>query len=278
MKNIMRILVINIFCFVLLFAFSGCKTKPVHSPDPSALLVFKSIEAPDIYKTTLFYDISVKQPGVNKTNYIIEEWTTVINGIKTNNGVNFSSDVSAGEIRLEFDIPALAEEGLPLYDDFTVDLFLDIVVQAKETKMIHANAKALFPYIREPVFSITEIAILKADLVNTRFRVAIKIDNLNPFPVDLSSVEYTLYGNNLLWAEGKESSGIHVPPKNTYRGNLFLIMNFINMKRDLLDQIIRLEDVNYRFTGKAVVSAEIDYLPKFHTDFNLAGYSKVLER
>jgi hypothetical protein len=55
-------------------------------------------------------------------------------------------------------------------------------------------------------------------------------------------------------------------------------MNFINMERSLLNQIINLVDVNYRFTGKTQVSTGIDYLPNFSTGFDLSGYSKVLEK
>jgi hypothetical protein len=55
-------------------------------------------------------------------------------------------------------------------------------------------------------------------------------------------------------------------------------MNFINMERRLLDQIINLVDVNYHFIGKAQVSTGIDYFPKFNTGFDLSGYSKVLEK
>ena len=54
-------------------------------------------------------------------------------------------------------------------------------------------------------------------------------------------------------------------------------MNFINMKRDLLDQVINLEDVNYRFTGEAKVITGVEYLPGFSTGFDLSGYSEVLE-
>ena len=136
---------------------------------------------------------------------------------------------------------------------------------------------AAFPGVRPPEFSITAIAILKAELINTRFRVGLKIDNPNPFPVDLSAFAYELYGNGRLWADGTEKNVFQVKGNSSLEGSMFLIMNFINMKRDLLDQIIRLEDVNYRFAGEVQVGTGVDYLPEFITGFDLSGYSQVLE-
>ena len=136
----------------------------------------------------------------------------------------------------------------------------------------------IIPEVQEPVFNITSIAILKAELVNTRFRVGLKIDNPNHFPLELSAFRYALYGNGLLWANGLERNVLIVPPNASLTGDVFLIMNFIDMNRSLLDQIIRLENVNYRFTGEVLVSAEPDFLPEFKSSFDLSGYSEVLER
>jgi len=267
------------FCFAFIVILLGCKTPPVQFSDPSAALSFESIEAQNVSKIFINYDLSVKQPGIEYADFIIEEWNAIINDKEIKNGVKLIPDIPASKVRLEFDIPLLIEEGVPLEDDFTVDLTLNISMQGKDTSVkMQVKEKTVFPFIREPVFTITEIAILRDDLINTRFRVAIKIDNQNPFPVALSSLEYELYGNNLLWAEGRERNAINVPEKSSYQGNIFLTMNFINMRRDLLDQIIRLDDVNYRFRGKALVSTEVEYLPGFTTDFSLSGFSKVLDK
>jgi LEA14-like dessication related protein len=95
--------------------------------------------------------------------------------------------------------------------------------------------------------------------------------------VTLSSFNYELYGNGLLWADGTEINVLQIPEKSSAGTDLFLMMNFINMRRDLLDQIIRLQNVNYRFTGNARVSTGVDYLPVFNTVFDLSGYSPVLD-
>ena len=48
------------------------------------------------------------------------------------------------------------------------------------------------PELLEPVFSIASIAILQAELVNTRFKVRLRIDNPNSVPLELSSFNYEL--------------------------------------------------------------------------------------
>jgi hypothetical protein len=51
----------------------------------------------------------------------------------------------------------------------------------------------------------------------------------------------------------------------------------MGMKRDLLDQVIAFQNVRYRFTGEALVTTGIEYLPKFPSGFDLSGYSEVFE-
>ncbi|MCL2233127.1 MAG: LEA type 2 family protein, partial [Treponema sp.] len=104
------------------------------------------------------------------------------------------------------------------------------------------------------------------------------IDNPNAFPVVLSSFDYELYGNGRFWAEGTERNLIQIPAKSSVEGNIFLIMNFMGMRRTLLDQIINLVDVNYRFTGEVQVSTGVDFLPTFVTAFDISGFSQVLEQ
>ena len=220
--------------------------------------------------------------------FTMEGWKIIVNDMDIGNeGASLSFpdtfDAEPGireiPIRLELDIPALIDAGVPVRDDFTVELILNLLHQnvLRAAVPIQARETTTFPYIREPVFTITAIAILKAELVNTRFRVGLKIENPNHFPVDLSAFSYTLYGNGLFWADGTEKDIITVAEKSTLTGNLFLVMNFIDMPRGLLDQIARLEDVNYRFTGEAEIVTGVEYLPKFKSGFDISGYSVVLD-
>jgi LEA14-like dessication related protein len=146
-----------------------------------------------------------------------------------------------------------------------------------ERIILHPRSSASFPLIREPRFSITAIAVQRAELINTRFKVTLRIENPNAFPVELASFRYELYGGGRFWAEGEETGVLHIPAGSAAETELFLIMNFINMRRELLDQIIALRQVNYRFTGEAVVSTGIEYLPQFRMNFERSGYSEVIE-
>lgn len=274
----------SIFCLLVfgIIVLPGCKTPPP-AGDPSADMQFLSIEANDASKMVLDYTVAVNGRAYEGAEFSVEGWKAVVNGQEINSGLALTALPGAGEIpvRLEIDIPALIAGGIPARDDFTVDLTVDLFHAGSkgarpETRM-QAKETAVFPFIREPVFIISEIAILKADLINTRFKVSIMIENPNHFQVELSSLAYELYGNNLLWAEGSEKNNICIPEKSAFQGNVFLTMNFINMKRDLLNQIIRLDNVNYRFAGHACISTGIEYLPQFKTDFSVSGYSRVID-
>ena len=277
--------------FALLF--TACKSKPVvpeaetapsPSQSPSATLTFTGIQANDIEHLKLSSVLQVKAPSGSRAR--IDSWRIFID--EQDASYAFGLDYPQGDLpinspvplTLNMDISALAANGLAPKDDYAVTLNAELSVLSDQAlpEKITLRETANFPGVREPDFSITSIAILKAELINTRFRVSMKIENPNPFPLELSNFIYELYGNGRLWAEATEKKGVVVESKSSTQVDLFLIMNFINMERRLLDQIINLVDVNYHFIGKAQVSTGIDYLPKFNTGFDLSGYSKVLEK
>ena len=280
----------------------SCKSTPALPPseEPSALLNFTGPEAASPEYLTLNFSLEIKNPLPFAGQVTIESWKVELNGKKADVGFNLekaealtfpvtAADSGTGvqsiPLALDMDVSTLAAHNLAPADEYRVRLILELSFsRSNETAQgsfpsvkAEVSGAAVFPGVQPPAFSISTIAILKAELVNTRFRVGLRIDNPNPYPVDLSAFSYELYGNGRLWADGTEKDVIKVPAKSSADGNLFLIMNFINMKRDLLDQIIRLEDVNYRFAGEAQVSTGVGYLPKFKTGFVLSGYSKVYD-
>jgi LEA14-like dessication related protein len=107
--------------------------------------------------------------------------------------------------------------------------------------------------ILEPVFSISSIVILQAELINLRFKARLRIDNPNSFPLELSAFSYELHGAGRYWAEGEERETLAVPSEGHVEKDLFLLMNFINMRRETLDRVIALKTLDYRFSGEAMV-------------------------
>ena len=294
------------FClFSLVIVLISCRTQPTIDAPPdiplSANFNFISIEAESPSILMLNFELIIKFPqnftipefpAVN----LLHSWHVEINGHgPLDESSGFSLDYSAiyglqnyisrtveGSeavipLILSMNIDRLQELGLAPRDDYEVNLVLNLEYTGSSGAAgeLSISCLAEFPGVRAPVFNITSIAILQAELVNTGFRVGITIDNPNPFSVDLSAFSYTLYGNGMLWAEGRERDIIRIPARSILSGNIFLVMNFIDMNRTLLNQIIRLEDVNYRFTGESEVITGVNYLPVFITDFDLRGYSRV---
>ena len=131
-----------------------------------------------------------------------------------------------------------------------------------------------FPKIEEPDFSISSIKILQAELVNTRLKVKVRIENPNPFPVLFSSFTYELYGEGHFWADGTEKNVFTVPASDFVEKDLFLVMNFIDTKRDLLDKVIAMDSVAYRFVGTVQINAA--EMPLLTKSFSLEGKSEVI--
>ena len=154
---------------------------------------------------------------------------------------------------------------------------------------------ASIPVIR-PVFDITSIYIIQADLVVTEFEAVIKIDNPNNFPMELYSINYELFGNNHFWADGttenfrsvdnrleaaansKHKYVFQIPAEASAEAKFTFQMNFINMPRSLLDDVIAMRQVNYRFKGKAEVRAIIEDAKIFTAEFDCTGLSDVKKR
>jgi len=294
-----KIFLLLLMLLSLALVFFGCKSRPIPvlPPElPAPSLVFDHVEADDPEHLNLAYSLTIVNPYPLAGQVKLESWRVELNGQKAEAGFYLEKDAfldfavgaasSDGEAftvsipaRLNMDTGILSGEGLAPADDYKVNLILKLAFSsgANPPVTMEVSGVAAFPGVRPPVFSITSIAILKAELINTRFRVGLKMDNPNPFPVNLSAFSYALYGNGRLWADGMEKNIIKIPGKSSVEGNLFLLMNFINMKRDLLDQVINLIDVNYRFTGEAQVGTGVDYLPEFKTTFDLSGYSQVFD-
>ena len=288
---------------------AACKTPPPVIEDtetaPGLRLVYERIEGSGINQVVLYYHFKAENPRSASMNLNIQNWSILINGfeidhhfavLKNNNAAfsGLSTTLAVGktyetdfELHLDLDaiinaIRVLSDKGITQADDsdtFVVELVLDVSCQYGTEPPIsgHARATSEFPRIREPEFSIRSIAILQAELINTRFAVTLRIDNPNPFPVTLSSFKYELYGHGMYWAEGREQDILVIPAKNSAETKLFLMMNFINMKRKLLDEIIAMREVSYRFTGSAEVETGISWLPRFSMKFDKKGLSEVLK-
>jgi len=132
--------------------------------------------------------------------------------------------------------------------------------------------------ILDPEFSIVSIRILQADLVVTEFETVLRVENPNEFAVELSSINYELYGNGAFWTNGKGNNILNVPALSTNETKFTFKMNFINMNRRLLDDVIAMRQINYRFMGQAQAKPDIAHIPAFTADFDCSGLSEVSRR
>jgi LEA14-like dessication related protein len=130
----------------------------------------------------------------------------------------------------------------------------------------------------EPKFEVVSIYIIQADLVVTEFEAVIKIDNPNNFACVLSSIKYELYGNNYFWAGGTANNILHIPAKSSRETKFYFSMNFINTSRRLLDDVIAMRPVRYRFRGQAGMRFDISKTPDFIFNFDRSGLSEVKKR
>jgi len=160
---------------------------------------------------------------------------------------------------------------------FLIVLLAVLVLTSCKSKppVLEDEAEEPVVEITEPVFEVISIYIIQADLVVTEFEAVIKIKNPNNFAMELSSIAYELFGNSRFWADGKVKGILEIPANSTGETNFRFEMNFINMSRPLLDDVINMRRVNYRFKGSAEVKPDIPKVEAFNVDFDCTGYSEV---
>jgi LEA14-like dessication related protein len=279
-----------VFSGALLVFYQGCYgTPPDAAPQtaPRVTMVFDRMEASGPDNVTLYFFIHTSNPGSEGVVVGHEKSRMFINGKELSSGFSGITE----KMRID---PGMQEKikTACILDLKNLDPSLPLETTAIDTKTIMELAFAFdgggygsvitgadfsFPRIREPEFSIVSIAIMQAELINTRFRVKIRIENPNPFPMTFSSFTYELYGHDRFWADGSEADVYTIPENGRAEEDLFLVMNFINMQRNLLDQVIAMRNVRYRFTGKAEIGTGVEYLPYFTTAFDIRGDSKVIK-
>jgi LEA14-like dessication related protein len=166
----------------------------------------------------------------------------------------------------------------PNFDEYAFKLALTAIYRVQNSvpmsDMLACDIS--FPRIRAPEFIVTSIAVNKAELINTQLKVSLRIDNPNAFPVQLSSLTYQLYGDDRLWAEGKNAIVLNIPAKSSAATEVAMIMNFIDMPRSTFDKVTSMKQLDYRLTGETSVAVPVTYLPSFRLGFDLNGKSPVV--
>jgi len=132
--------------------------------------------------------------------------------------------------------------------------------------------------IKEPIFEVVSIIILQADIVVTEFEAVLRVENPNEFAMELSSISYELYGNGAYWANGISRDIMRIQALSTSETRFRFSMNFIDMSRRLLDDVIAMRRVNYRFKGQAQVRPDLPNISAFLVDFDCSGLSDVSRR
>jgi len=129
--------------------------------------------------------------------------------------------------------------------------------------------------VLKPEFIVTSIYIIQADIVVTEFEAVIKVINPNEFAMELSSIAYELFGSGRYWSGGSANDVMEIPANSSSETSFKFSMNFIDMDRRLLDDVIAMRRINYQFTGKAQVRPVILDVLAFLVDFNCTGLSEV---
>jgi LEA14-like dessication related protein len=267
------------------------------------VLRYETLEGEGPGEVSLLFTLDAENPSGEAAELRITDWGASLNGRSLSRDGEAELRVgdqgapqdgslpalAAGEtrsfpLRLNLNLEALLGEAAPETREGEAALDLELRYSYPGSGAPEAGAlrirlrrEARFPLIREPRFSIRSIGVKRAELINTRFLVTISVDNPNAFPVALSAFSYELYNRGRFWAGGTMERVLDVPAASSAEAELALVMNFINMNRGLLDEIAALRQVDYRFTGTALVNTGFAFLPHFRWTYDSSGSTLVTE-
>jgi LEA14-like dessication related protein len=267
------------------FALSSCATPPppVSAPPPPLPLSLELRDvrvAPDGPRSvSVSFTLAASNPGAEAAKLEEFGWSLSLAGERIDAAAlpglsRLEGGASAAiPVKVSAAVPAAAGAEA----DYAIRASAERAAADGRTLASSAEAGGRVAVVREPVFSVRSIKIKKAELINTRFEVVLRVENPNAVPLRLLSLEYELFGDRRLWTDGSAAEAFTVPAKGAVDGKLSLTMNFIDMKRELLDQVIRLQVVDYRFRGKARIATELPGFPDFTMPYDLTGRTSVVE-
>lgn len=139
------------------------------------------------------------------------------------------------------------------------------------------------PLVRDPIFRITSIRIMRDLLVTTELRLGLEIENPNDFPLVLDSFSWRFWAEGRPWASGEAvgcasagglpggAGSLAIPARGKAERRLDFEMNFADRDRRLFDLVARLSSVSYRLFGEARLSTGEAGLPAFGSRFDESG-------
>ena len=180
------------------------------------------------------------------------------------------------ETRLEAELCITIPGGVEPLVPLDVTATLDFMTKERGDESINVEYATDVPRILPPELRIASIHILKDELINTKLRVDLEVRNPNAFPVSFSTLDYRLYGEGRYWASDSIARPFEVLPMETTMARLYMTMNFTDMSRQLLDQVIRRATVRYRLVGQGSIDTGQEFLPQFVLPFDMSGQTEVL--
>ncbi len=254
---------------------------PMPVPDvPLALSVENAAASPrGLREVSISFVLRVENTENRPVRLDSLAWSLAVDGSAVPGGPSSASrELAPGEpFDATFETIVPIPEGDRNTAAFTIEASATRVLADGSPLVSTARGGGEFPVIRPPVFSIRRIKIKKAELINTRFEVVLRVENPNAVPLTFDALNYELYGEGRRWTDGSSAESFTVGANGAVDKKLMLVMNFIDMKRDLLDQVIRLEVVDYRFTGDARITPALKDFPEFVLPYELDGRTSVIE-
>ncbi|MDR2518246.1 MAG: LEA type 2 family protein [Spirochaetaceae bacterium] len=284
---------IRFSCVILLGALIfSCKTSepPLRPAPPPAqaqadlapwgALSFERLTAEDPDRFTLYFALEIENPRADRAEIAIEGWHIAISGQGPPKGaalrlVSESPHVeprsrACFSLGLDVDMAGFSPKeggGIAEYEA-ALEVTLGLAFGRRAAEAVLVRSEAVIPRIQEPEFTITAIAVSRAE--QTRFRVSLQIANPNQFPLELSSLTYTFYGDGALWADGKKELLLPIPAGSSAETQVFLMTSGLEVHRSWQDELDQLTQVQYRLTGESMIHTNIIFLPAFRMDFDLS--------
>lgn len=253
-----------------IFFISGCNTLRDLSNIQKPLVRYSSMSIQDIsfQDVTLLFDFEVDNPngfGVSADQYSYEFF---INGMEFVNGTQ-SENLSIGrqsksivQIPVSFSFTELYEsvESVVQRDSIAYrissEVQFDIAGVGKQRVPVSAEGELPLPKL--PRIELSNFEIEDLSLTGAEMVAAFRLENPNPFGISFANTFYNLEVNDKKWLDTRLGEIVNLDPSESELISIPIRLSSLQMGSVLLEMLDGETEFEYRLSGSADVSADIE--------------------
>ncbi len=272
-----------LFLLAVLSLLGGCSTLAplTEAQEPKVTLEQTRLAGLSLEGVTIEVTLAVDNPnpfGVTLSGF---DYAVTINGQKVGGGQQRQPREIAARATTPLTVPVTLRfadllrliGGLSERDriDYRVDATAYLEIPVLGTRAVEGHVEKQFPLPRRPGIAITAIEVGRFDFGGAEALVKLRIDNPNPFGIDVRRFDYALEVEGEPWARARLDRAAHLNPGDAIELELPLEVDFSDIGGALFQALTQLRPLDYRLRGEMALETTLEQMPELQIPFDQIG-------